>query len=43
MKADILASLMPVLLVTLLVILIIVAMWSQILADRIKKIKREGG
>ena len=41
MKADILASLMPVLLVTLLVILIIVAMWSQILADRIKKLKEK--
>lgn len=41
MKKDIVASLMPVLLITLLTILIIVTMWSQMLADRIKKLKEK--
>ncbi len=41
MKSDILKSLVPVLLVTLFVILLIVAMWSQILAERIKKLKEK--
>lgn len=41
MKSDILASLIPILLITLLIILIIVAVWSQVLADRIKKLKEK--
>ena len=41
MKKDIVASLMPVLLITLLTILVIVTMWSQMLADRIKKLKEK--
>ena len=41
MKADILASLMPVLLITLLIILLIVAIWSQILAEKKKKLKEK--
>ena len=41
MKKDIVTSLMPVLLITLLTILIIVTMWSQMLADRIKKLKEK--
>ena len=41
MKADILASLLPVLVITLLIILLIVAIWSQMLAERIKKLKEK--
>ena len=39
MRADILEALFPVLIVTLLMILIIVAVWSQSLAGRIKHLK----
>lgn len=41
MKSDILTSLVPILSVTLLIILIIVAVWSQILVERIKKLKEK--
>lgn len=41
MKKDILTPLLPILLITLLVILLMVAVWSQILADRIKKLKEK--
>ena len=41
MKADILKSLLPVLLVTLLIILVIVTVWSQILVERIKNLKEK--
>jgi len=41
MKTDILNYLLPVVLITLLIILVIVAMWSQILAERIKYLKEK--
>ena len=41
MKADILKSLLPVLFITLLIILVIVAVWSQILVERIKNLKEK--
>ena len=40
-KSDILKSILPILLVTLLIILLIVAIWSQILVERIKKLKEK--
>ena len=41
MKKDILKSLVPVLLITLLIILFIVALWTRMLAIRIKKLKEK--
>ena len=39
MRADILEALFPVLIITLLLMLIIVTLWSQLLAQRIKHLK----
>lgn len=41
MKSDVMASLLPVLFITLLIILLIVAIWSQVLVERIKKLKEK--
>ncbi len=41
MKADILKALLPVVLITLLIILLIVAIWSQVLVERIKNLKEK--
>lgn len=41
MKADILKSLLPILLITLLIILVIVTVWSQVLVERIKNLKEK--
>lgn len=41
MRADIWKSLLPILIITLLIILIIVAVWSQMLADKIKILKEK--
>ena len=41
MKTDIWKSLFPILIITLLIILVIVAVWSQVLADKIKILKEK--
>ncbi len=41
MKADILKALLPVVLITLLIILLIVAVWSQVLVERITNLKEK--
>lgn len=41
MKSDIWQSLFPILIITLLIILVIVAVWSQVLADKIKILKEK--